>query len=70
MPDTVMEASLRLNVLPSLSAVLPPCSGAVGGRDLALAFRQIAIICDKLILNRVFRDRACENYKTVRALWV
>mmetsp|Transcript_21051 Transcript_21051/g.63346 ORF Transcript_21051/g.63346 Transcript_21051/m.63346 type:complete len:338 (-) Transcript_21051:1859-2872(-) len=37
--------------------------GGGGGRNLSDAFRGIGQICEKLSLNRVFKDRACENYK-------
>lgn len=40
--------------------------GGGGGRNLSDAFRGIGQICEKLSLNRVFKDRACENYKQVR----
>lgn len=62
--STVISASATGDNVVSGNLRKMATRGAVGGRDLALAFRQIAIICDKLILNRVFRDRACENYKT------
>ena len=42
-------------------------SGGGSDRSLSTAFRAIGVICDKLGLVRIIKDRACELYKKVEA---